>query len=73
MPKKRTTPNRPTDMNQLAHRLVAIATEQEEDTAPDPVPDAVQKRGTARAEALSPEKRQEIAKKAAKKRWNAKK
>jgi hypothetical protein len=72
-----TLANRPTDPNQLAKRIIGIATGQEPDTdKPEKDPAAVAlgrrgglKGGKARADSLSPEKRSEIAKKAAAKRW----
>ena len=67
MEKKR-TPTRPRDMSQLAKRIVDMTTGQvEEDEGPSS--NAV-KRGIARAEALTPEERSEIARKAARARWN---
>jgi hypothetical protein len=77
-------PRRPRDPNQLAKRIIEIATGEVEDTdsrasEPDPSknPHAVElgrlggkKGGAARAKALSPEKRSEIAKRAAAKRWH---
>lgn len=76
-------PRRPRDQNQLAKRIVDIATGEAPDTnshekPPDPTknPHAIalgrlggKKGGRARAEALSPEQRSEIAKKAALRRW----
>jgi hypothetical protein len=76
-------PRRPRDPNQLAKRIVDIATGEVEDTdspdlSPDPHknPHAVElgrlggkKGGIVRAERLTPERRREIAKLAAKKRW----
>jgi hypothetical protein len=76
-------PRRPRDPNQLAKRMIEIATSEADDTdsrppEPDPSknPHAVElgrlggkKGGAARAKALSPEKRSEIAKRAAAKRW----
>ncbi|MGH8541964.1 MAG: histone H1 [Stenotrophobium sp.] len=74
------TPKRPRDTNQLAKFIVDVATGDVED-APrkadaDKDPAAVAlgrkgglKGGKARAEALSPKKRSEIAKKAAAARW----
>ena len=67
----------PTDPNQLAKRIIGIATGEESDTdepKKDPAAVALGRRGglkggKARAESLSPEKRSEIAKKAAAKRW----
>ena len=76
-------PRRPRDSNQLAKRIVDIATGEVDDidspkAAPDPNnnPHAVElgrlggkKGGKARADALTPERRSEIAKLAARKRW----
>lgn len=70
---------RPTDINQKAFEIASIATGQQ----PDPMieQDTIKaaaaalgrmgglKGGKARAKALTPEKRKEIAKKAAAKRW----
>ena len=76
-------PKRPRDPAQLAKLIVDIATGEVEDRAPTPEeqgkdPAAVRrgsrggaKGGKARAEVLSPEQRQEIAKKAAQARWGA--
>lgn len=76
----RAAPNRPRDLNQLAARLVEESTS--EDTA-DPVPENETRRvrengrlgglkgGKVRAERLTAEKRSEIAKKAARARWEA--
>lgn len=77
-----TRPKRPRDPNQLAYRMVQLATGQ---TAQPPAPEATpdtrnpaavalsalgaSKGGKARAKALSPTKRRSIAKKAAKARW----
>ncbi len=66
MPK---TPKRPRDVNQLAKRIVDISTGQESDEA-EPGDAAAVKRGQARAAKLTPEERQEIARKAARARWN---
>lgn len=74
-----TTPKRPRDTNQLAKRIVDLSTGQESE--PDPYngknPAAVElgrlggkKGGKARAESMTPERRKEIAKKAAQKRWS---
>jgi hypothetical protein len=77
-------PRRPRDPNQLAKRIVDLATgEASEDSDPpkpadsDKNPHAVElgrlggkRGGRARAEALSPEKRSEIARRAARRRWN---
>lgn len=71
MPKKRTTPDRPRDVSQLARRIVAISTGEESDSAPEPVSPEARRRGEARAAKLSPAKRKSIAKKAAAKRWGS--
>jgi hypothetical protein len=72
------TPKRKRDTNQLAKQIVAISTGESLDEASDngKNPAAVAlgrlgglKGGKARSLALSPEKRKEIAKKAANKRW----
>ncbi len=74
-----TKPRRPTDANQLAKRIVDIATGQAKDEEPEKNPAAVSlgrlgglKGGHARAAALSPKRRKAIAKKAAAKRWAGK-
>jgi hypothetical protein len=72
---------RPRDPSQLAKLIVDIATGEIEDRPPtpeergkDPAAAALgRKGGKARSMAVSPEKRAEIAKKAAKARWNNKK
>jgi hypothetical protein len=69
MAKRRQTPDRPRDVNQLAARIVAISTGQVEDTAPKPASEAAKRRGEARAESLTKQKRRKIAKKAAAARW----
>ena len=78
-------PKRPRDPNQLAHMIVGIATgETEEAPVIDPAANkdsaAVSlgrrgglKGGNARAEKLAPERRAEIAREAAKKRWHNRK
>jgi hypothetical protein len=77
------TPKRPRDLNQWAKRMVDIATGKIDDRGPTPEeqgkdPAAVSrgrlgglKGGKARAESMTPERRSEIAKKAATKRWKA--
>jgi hypothetical protein len=82
MPKRTSTASKRLDSNQLAHRIMRIATG-------EPVPDLKRPRrknpaavslgrrgglkgGKARAAALSPERRSEIAKKAAVARWKDK-
>lgn len=70
-------PKRPRDPNQLAKSIIDIATGQKPDRDPTPEeqgkdPAAValgKKGGKARAESMTAEKRSEIAKKAAAKRW----
>ena len=69
MPKKRLTPPRPRDLNELAFRVGQIATHQVEDTVPVPVSEGARKRGEARAAKLTPAKRKKIAQKAARARW----
>ena len=73
------TPKRPRDPNQLAKLITDIATgeitESPEENGKDPAAVALGRKGglkggNARAKALTPEKRQEIAKKAAKARWS---
>lgn len=76
-----TKPKRPRDPNQLAKLIVDIATGETPDESTDAAnegkdPAAVsrgrkggKKGGKARAEALTPEERSEIAKKAAEARW----
>jgi hypothetical protein len=73
-------PKRPRDPNQLAKLIVDLATgAAEEKPAPDEGKDPAAvslgrrgglKGGKARADALTPQKRLEIAKLAAKKRWS---
>ena len=76
-------PKRPRDLNQLAKAIVSLATEDEEKVQFQVVsmknPHAVElgrlgglKGGKARAKVLTAERRSEIAKKAAKKRWQKK-
>lgn len=72
---------RPRDLNRLAASIVEAATEGEpEVTGDEKNPAAValgrlggKKGGIARAKSLSPERRQEIARKAAEARWAARK
>lgn len=70
MAKRRQTPNRERDLNQRAHQIVAIASGEQADESPEPVPESHAKRGEARAAKLSPAKRRKIAKKAARTRWS---
>ena len=64
MPKRR--PRRPRDANQLAKRVVDIATGAEPDV---PEPKGKQISGHARAASLTPERRREIGRAAAAVRW----
>jgi hypothetical protein len=75
-------PKRPRDLNQWAKRMVDIATGAVKDRAPtpeehgkDPAAVALGRRGglkggKSRAASMTPERRAEIARKAAAKRWN---
>ncbi len=75
-------PSRPRDLNQWAKRMVDIATGEASDRVPTPEEqgkDAAAvslgrrgglKGGKARAESMTPERRAEIAKMAAAKRWS---
>jgi len=76
-----TKPKRPRDPNQLAHLIAAIATGEAEDAKShenkDPAAVALGRKGglkggKARFDALTPERRTEIATKAAKERWKNK-
>jgi len=75
----RPTKKRPADLNRLAKSIVDDATDEaEEESTDDKDPAAValgrkggKKGGPARAKALTPEDRREIAKKAAKARWSS--
>jgi len=65
-------PKRPTDMNKLAKSIVDIATGQDDTSLKKPQPKGRAgglAGGRARANNLSPERRKEIAEKAAKARW----
>ena len=82
MPTRSSKPKRPRDVSQRAKLIVDIATGEVEDERPDEGknPHAValgrlggQKGGKARAARLSPERRREIAQKAAAARWTAEK
>jgi hypothetical protein len=79
MPNRSSKPKRPRDVNQLAKRIVDEATGQ---APPEPKPEREKnpaavalgrlgglKGGRARAEKLSPAKRSQIAREAARKRW----
>lgn len=67
-------PKRPRDANELAKMITDIATGETENTKPTPKSEAQRlgglKGGESRAKLLTPEKRQEIAKNAAKARWS---
>ena len=71
-PKKK---KRPTDMNELAFSVVADlmgeTAEEEHEKAVERGRKGGRKGGKARKEALAPERRREIAKKAAEARWHA--
>jgi hypothetical protein len=62
-------PKRPRDVSQLAKLIVDISTGQAEDTGPIQTSEKAAKRGEARAAKLTPERRREIARKAARERW----
>lgn len=68
-------PKRPRDPNQLAKLIVDIASGEQEDQPPTPKDEAAQamgkKGGKARAASMTPERRAEIARKAAAKRWSS--
>jgi len=68
-------PKRPVDPNQLARRIVDVATGNDPEARKDPAAVALGKRGglkggKARAAQLSPEKLAEIARRAARARWD---
>ena len=70
MPRGPKGERRPSDASQLAHRIIQIATGQEEDA----LPPAGQRSGglagaQARSDSLTPERRSEIARKASLARW----
>jgi hypothetical protein len=75
MPEKR--PKRPRDPAQLAKLMIDIATGEVEDREPTPEDEGKssaavnlgRRGGRARAEAMSPERRAEVARKAAEARW----
>ncbi|MFH1744393.1 MAG: histone H1 [bacterium] len=69
MAKRKKTPKRPRDVNQLAKRIVDLSVGSAEEEEPTVDRKAVA-RGKARAEKLTAEERSEIARKAAKARWN---
>ena len=70
MPKGPEGESRPSDASRLAHKIIQIATGEEEDA----LPPADQRRGglagaQARSDSLTPERRSEIARKASLARW----
>jgi len=67
MPKRKLTPPRPRDLNQLAVHIGRIATHEIEDVTP--AENLASSRGDARAAKLSPARRKEIVQKAARTRW----
>jgi len=74
MPKGPKGESRPADVIGAAVKVMRIATGEEEDTPPadgkDPAAVSMGKRGgAARAAAMTPERRAEIARKGAEKRW----
>jgi hypothetical protein len=74
MPRGPKGEKRPADVNSRAVMIARIATGEIDDVEPDdgkdPAAKALGKKGgAARAKSLSPERREEIAKKAAEKRW----
>jgi len=81
---RRSSKKFPTDPNQLAVEIVRLSTEESIPAPEKPVPSSIArylakigrqgglKGGKARAAKLSPSKRKEIAKKAAKARWSNK-
>lgn len=74
MPDRSSKPKRPADINRLAPAIVQAATEGEPEDTRDPAAVALGRRGglkggKARAAALTPEQRSEIARRAAAKRW----
>ena len=74
MPKGPSGQKRKADVIGNAVQIMRIATGQEPETGRDPGTEANRKGGLkggkARAESMTPERRSEIAKKAAKKRWS---
>ena len=79
MPKRSSKKQTPKDTNELAAFIVGQATAEPEEPQKEKNPHAVAlgrmgglKGGKARAERLTPEQRQEIAKKAAQTRWSKK-
>jgi hypothetical protein len=67
------TPKRPRDANQLAKMIVDIASGEVADKPKDEAAVALgSKGGKARAERMSPQRRSDIARAAAKRRWQTK-
>lgn len=76
MPKGLKGQKRPRDPNQLAKQIIDLATGEAEEVDPDAgknkaAQELGRKGGEARAGSLSKERRSEIARKAAQKRWKA--
>jgi len=78
MPERSSKPKRPRDPNELAKFIVDLSTGETTDSNKDTTKNAAAvalgrlgglKGGRARSESLTPEKRAEIARKAAAKRW----
>jgi hypothetical protein len=71
-----TKPKRPRDANQLASLIVGIATGEKTETLPASKDESAaalgRKGGAKRAQSMTPERRREIAQKAAAKRWGQK-
>ncbi len=74
MPKGPRGESRPADVIGMSVKVMRIATGEEEETPPPVSPGAALGKlgGEARARNLTPERKAEIAKKAAAKRWEAK-
>lgn len=84
MPERSNKPKRPRDLNELASKLVGIATSEEPEAQPEEPTDPIKaaavalgrlgglKGGKARASKLTPEERKAIAQKAARARWGNK-
>jgi len=70
MGKKRKTPERPRDVNELAKRIVDMSVGDAPEDEDIEVDERAVARGKARAENLTPKERSEIAKKAAEARWD---
>jgi hypothetical protein len=70
MPKRSSNPSRPEDVNETAFRVMRQATGEKNPAAVELGRLGGKKGGPARAAKLSPKKRQQIARKAAMKRWH---